>query len=688
MAFSLATEHTGNSGTSPVQTQTTDSQTPAANSLFLVFVSACEDNNATNQTTNVFGITAGGGGLTYTKEIGDTSWPGASSLSAYQMSTAMWSAPVGGSPPAAFTITIDPEPSASTGWFIAIEGISITGHDTADPFAQAVVSNAASKATGNAESHSISLGSAPTVGNLVVVAFGSFANSGGGLATPTGYTALVNRNTSLWQWGIFYRTVQSGDSATVSCSDLGQAVGGVVAVIAEIAAAAGGNVTVTPTAGAATGTGYGAAASRANAAGTGAATATGYTAAVRDSTAPSAGSATGTGYAATIAERVAASAGAATGTGYNATAQQSGGNITVTPTAGQATTNKTNVVALVAAMAPAAGAATGTGYAATLAAAVVASAGQAAGTGYDATPQQSGGNITVSPAAGAATGTGYAATVAELAAASAGSATGTGYAAAVRSSAAIGAGSATATGYAAAVAETVVCGVGQATATGYNATPTTTGISVSAGAGSATAAGYDATVAERVAPTAGAGTVTGYAATVSVSRIVTPTAGAATGTGYAVTISLAVAPTAGAATGTGYNATVVTVVPGGSIGLAVLAPALAVSWLAGTCAVTFQEGNVAVKSVVAGTTIYVRATVADVDGTLTTPSTATLTVERDDGTVITPGATATVSTGVIQAPAAIPDDWPDCTVYATWDVDSPLRVAGNGALRVEAQAAR
>ncbi len=134
------------------------------------------------------------------------------------------------------TVTVD----ASAGnEFYAVIGFDVTGYDTGTPFAQASVDNGAQiDPAGSSESGTLTLGSTPTSGNLVVAMFGAGADSGGGFATPSGYTALVNQNQAYCQAAVFYHTTTT--TAAVTCTDLGDSVGNWGGIIFEMTLDAGG----------------------------------------------------------------------------------------------------------------------------------------------------------------------------------------------------------------------------------------------------------------------------------------------------------------------------------------------------------------------------------------------------------------------------------------------------------------
>jgi hypothetical protein len=122
------------------------------------------------------------------------------------------------------------------GWKV----FSITGHDVADPVAQAG-SNAASKGGGDSESHTTAtLGSAVTTGNLLLGLFHAQNDVSAAFTTPSGFTAHDNLTGTFMHNVAFYRDDTTAQSVT--CTDLGQTVWFVLATVLEINAAAAGAV--------------------------------------------------------------------------------------------------------------------------------------------------------------------------------------------------------------------------------------------------------------------------------------------------------------------------------------------------------------------------------------------------------------------------------------------------------------
>lgn len=138
-------------------------------------------------------------------------------------------------------MVVDAYATTAAGYYSAA-CLDITGHGSSTPVqvatGGAAVNPASSTATGT-----VTLGSAPTAGNLVVVAFFAGADVGGGFASPTAgagktFTTVVNQNppAGYSQLGVFYRVADGAESTTITCTDLGQSVGNYAALAVEIPA--------------------------------------------------------------------------------------------------------------------------------------------------------------------------------------------------------------------------------------------------------------------------------------------------------------------------------------------------------------------------------------------------------------------------------------------------------------------
>lgn len=235
MAPSIALQINENSNTTSQGSRTSASFTPPANSELITFAVAGRDNHVTARNWTISDSLTGS--WTSIAESTLTPWgPNAGYNTRYALNVRAWRQSIGASP-SARTVTVD---ASTNSEFYALIIYAITGHNTSSPLAQAAVANNVQAATEGDSSLSLTLtlGSAPTSGNMVIAMFGAGADSGGGFATPTGYTALTNQNLNYCPGAVFYHT--STTTAAVTCSDLGQVVGNGGGIIIEIAAAAGG----------------------------------------------------------------------------------------------------------------------------------------------------------------------------------------------------------------------------------------------------------------------------------------------------------------------------------------------------------------------------------------------------------------------------------------------------------------
>lgn len=231
MAFTVTARHSGNTGQVQPETITSDSTTPSANSLLVV--ASCTQNNA-HQTATSWSFS--GGGWTYTTRA--TRGPHAfNAQTEYSQSSALATAPVGGSP-SAHTIVVDPYAGAQQGAQNVV-ACDVTGHNVSSPVVQTAVNGQSETTIDNAVG-TVTLGSTPATGNLVIVAFAAGADSSGGFAVPTAgagktLTSLFNQNDSWTQGSLWYRVWDGSESTTITCSDMGQAVGSWTAIAIEIA---------------------------------------------------------------------------------------------------------------------------------------------------------------------------------------------------------------------------------------------------------------------------------------------------------------------------------------------------------------------------------------------------------------------------------------------------------------------
>ena len=234
MSFALTQRSSVSGGTTSAGSQATGSFTPAANSRLFVFAAAERDNNTATRSWTISDT----GSHSWIKLDESTLYQWGDLVSppnSYHINVVCWYTDISGSP-AAMTVTVD----ASTGnEFYSVIAFDVTGYDTAAPFPQASVDNGANiNPASSAASGVLTLGSAPTNGNLVVALFGAGADMGGGFATPTGYTVLTNQSQGYTQAGAFYHVTTT--TAAVTCSDLGQTVGAWGGIVFEMKLAGGG----------------------------------------------------------------------------------------------------------------------------------------------------------------------------------------------------------------------------------------------------------------------------------------------------------------------------------------------------------------------------------------------------------------------------------------------------------------
>jgi len=232
MAFSLTSRADTGNGISSTQTHTTASFTPTANSRLFIFASAERDAHVTAQNWAISDSLSSSWTLLDTSTI--YSWNGDSN---YALNVVCWYTDIGGSP-SSMTVTVDPFSGTTETAFIHVAGFDVTGYDTGTPFAQASVDDGASLGGGNSETDSITLGSSPTSGNLVVAMAGIGCDSVGATSTPTGYTALINPNDRYSHASVDYHT--STATASVTFSDFGQQVGNWGGIIFEMTLGGGG----------------------------------------------------------------------------------------------------------------------------------------------------------------------------------------------------------------------------------------------------------------------------------------------------------------------------------------------------------------------------------------------------------------------------------------------------------------
>jgi hypothetical protein len=221
--YTTVPRHAATTGQNPDQSLTTNSTTPTANSLLFVFYGVINDNHTTAPVLSA----PSGGGLSFTlvDKVGDTVVIPAEGLyPESRIASACYFAAVGSSP-TAHTLTVDAYTGTELGLYAAAS-IDVTGYDPGTPIVQSKATGAA-LGGGDTESGTITLDSAPTAGNLLVVTFVVFGNSNATISAPTagsGKTMLEQgtqfpfTNSLL---GIWTRLCDGTESATITCPDLG-----------------------------------------------------------------------------------------------------------------------------------------------------------------------------------------------------------------------------------------------------------------------------------------------------------------------------------------------------------------------------------------------------------------------------------------------------------------------------------
>lgn len=224
MAFVVTQRSSVNSGQTGSSNYSTGAFTPSANSRLFVFAVAERNGHETARSWTISDTLTS----SWTK-LDESTLANWDTNTAYATNVVAWYTDIGGSP-ASMTVTVDASAGSE---FYGVIAFDVTGYNTGSPFPQSSVDNgAAVSPSSDTASGTLTLGAAPTNGNLVVAMFGAGADSGGGFATPTGYSILTNQNNSWTQAAVFYRTDTTTAAAT--CSDLGQSVGNWGGIIFEM----------------------------------------------------------------------------------------------------------------------------------------------------------------------------------------------------------------------------------------------------------------------------------------------------------------------------------------------------------------------------------------------------------------------------------------------------------------------
>jgi hypothetical protein len=233
MAFTVTSRHVGKTN---FQTVTTDSVTPTASSLLIGAAIAQATANVVTQDW----LPPTGGSLSYTEQAVSAQVPWAATLDDYAATGALWWAAVGSSP-SAFAITLDALNTA-TAFEYDTQWCDVTGHDSGNPVVQSKAASSTIGSGGTPDSSSsgtIVLDAPPTAGSLLITYFGVGNDAAGAPASPTAgsgktFTTLGSTSTTFTAGILSYRICDGTESATITCSDLGESIGQYVGLAIEI----------------------------------------------------------------------------------------------------------------------------------------------------------------------------------------------------------------------------------------------------------------------------------------------------------------------------------------------------------------------------------------------------------------------------------------------------------------------
>jgi hypothetical protein len=233
------------SGITDVASVSLSAFTPAADELLIV-AAAIEENvtggSAASTVNTPTGLPAGAAAFV---PIGTDVEPAATD---YQDAAGMWYSQLG-STPAATTISQNGTSQGGTAW-LALAAVTVSGHNTAAPLAQAAIKDQEYSAPGSAPALSVAFGSDLTAQNVVIAAVAQSVDAGetgapsptvGGQSMGTA-VATVGANQYM-QVAIFARTVAAGEEAgrTVAVAASGGSTRYMhVVFAAELAKASGG----------------------------------------------------------------------------------------------------------------------------------------------------------------------------------------------------------------------------------------------------------------------------------------------------------------------------------------------------------------------------------------------------------------------------------------------------------------
>jgi hypothetical protein len=201
------------SGTTDVASVSLSAFTPAADELLIV-AAAVEENTAAGSAASTIdtptGLPAGAAAF---QAIGTD----AESSTSYQDAAGAWYSQLGPTPAA--TTIVQAGTNEAVNCWIALAAVTITGHDTTTPLAQAAIKDVEYEALGAAPALSVAFGAGLTVDNVVIAAVAQSVDAGetgapsptiGGQSMGTA-VATVGANQYM-QVAIFARTITGAES--------------------------------------------------------------------------------------------------------------------------------------------------------------------------------------------------------------------------------------------------------------------------------------------------------------------------------------------------------------------------------------------------------------------------------------------------------------------------------------------
>ena len=246
MAWTVTPRVNSSSGTSSAASVTTASFTATADSL-VVFAGAGELDTFDGTPTAAAPTT--GDAKTFIELLlldgADAPVYGTPGVSNYPVNSVL-AYFVEDASPVSRTVSWTPGATPAINGWDSIGAFDITGFNPGAPVVGTPRENIVESQNGsNTVQLSLDMVDAFVVGNLVVVAFTASADSGGGFAAPTCGTRPMTQvwadNTAYCQLGVWYRVIDGTETnTTITCTDLGQSVGGGGAMGVQFAAATGG----------------------------------------------------------------------------------------------------------------------------------------------------------------------------------------------------------------------------------------------------------------------------------------------------------------------------------------------------------------------------------------------------------------------------------------------------------------